>query len=304
MRILKCLIILAEMAILVFMLVLGSRFLTVDMDMEWKESAEVGEDIAFYFNQPIIPESFEENFQINNPDLAGDFIWRDKNREVHFSPIFLIRGGNYDVKITSARSYFLTALKNKEYHFKFSVRSEDNFIAENNDTRFIAPVDLPIVSDLPAVVNKPKEKKIPAKSNNAKAEISQLKISEEKYIDIDIGKMIGTAFENGKPVFTFAVAGIGNPAISPTPTGNFKVLFKHPKHFSSISHVWMPWSVNFYGPYFLHGIPYWPNGDKLNTRYSGGCVRLPEEVDKTIYDFVEVGTPIVISKSKSEVSLR
>lgn len=26
---------------------------------------------------------------------------------------------------------------------------------------------------------------------------------------------------------------------------------KHPKHFSSISHVWMPWSVNFYGPYFV-----------------------------------------------------
>ena len=147
-----------------------------------------------------------------------------------------------------------------------------------------------------SIVNQPQKQKL--------ADISGNPPQSGKYIEVDIGKMTITANENKNKVLSYAVAGIGNPAASPTPIGQFKVLSKEEKHFSSLSKVWMPWSVRFNGPYFLHGIPYWPNGEKLNTRYSGGCVRLPEEVDKAIYDFAEVGTPIIVYKSKNEVSIR
>lgn len=318
MRILKYLIIPAEIAILVFMFVFGSKFLAVDLEIVVNKEAVMGEEIIIYFNQPIIKKDFESNFRIENPDLVGEFIWQDLNREVHIIP-FLGIGIASDVKITKAQSFAFTSLKKNNYFIALKQREEK--LSQSTPARILVPVELPQVADLPIAITVVPEEiksspiqiietklKYPARIKNQLqeklADISDGPPQNGKYIEVDIGKMIITAYENEKPVLSYAVAGIGNPAVSPTPTGNFKVLFKHPKHFSSISHVWMPWSVNFYGPYFLHGIPYWPNGEKLNTQYSGGCVRLPEEADKAIYDFAEIGTPVIVYKSKNEVSLR
>ena len=69
-------------------------------------------------------------------------------------------------------------------------------------------------------------------------------------------------------------------------------------HFSSIGHVYMPHSIHIFGNFFIHGIPYHPNGDKVSSDYSGGCIRLSDENAKRVYDFVEQGTPIIITKQK------
>lgn len=319
MRILKYLIIPAEMVFLVFAVIFGSRFLAIDLTVSVNKEAGIGEEIIIYFNQPILKKNFENNFKIENPDLAGEFIWRDLNREVHIIPYLGIGIAN-EVKITKAKSFAFTSLKNSNYSLTLKQKEK---LAQNTPARTLIPIELPQVDDLPVVAaiipEESKEIKLQTEIIATKSkEPVQIKNQPQekltvmstdytqngKYIEVDIGKMVITAYENKNPVLSYAVAGIGNPAVSPTPTGRFKVLLKEEKHFSSLSHVWMPWSVNFYGPYFLHGIPYWPNGEKLNTRYSGGCVRLPEEVDKEIYDFVEIGTPIIVYKSKNEVSLR
>ena len=72
--------------------------------------------------------------------------------------------------------------------------------------------------------------------------------------------------------------------------------YKIPLHFSSIGHVYMPYSVHLFGNYFVHGIPYYPNGDKVSSAYSGGCIRLADDDAKILYTFVERGTPIVITR--------
>lgn len=72
--------------------------------------------------------------------------------------------------------------------------------------------------------------------------------------------------------------------------------YKTPLHFSSIGHVYMPYSIHVFGNYFIHGVPYYPNGDKVSSAYSGGCIRLSDENAKVIYDFVKKGTPIIISQ--------
>lgn len=317
MRILKYSIILAEMAFLVSMFIFGSKFLAVDLTITVNKGAGIGEEIIVYFNQPIVKKDFEDNFKIENPDLAGEFIWQDLNREVHIIPYLGFEITN-EVKITKAKSFAFTSLKNNNY---FLALKQKEGLSQNTPARTLSPIELPQVADLPIVATVvPEEIKLPpvevieikpkkpAQIKNQPqeklAEISDNPPQSGKYIEVDIGKMTITAYDNKDPVLSYAVAGIGNPAASPTPIGQFKVLSKEERHFSSLHKVWMPWSVNFYGPYFLHGIPYWPNGEKLNTRYSGGCVRLPEEADKAIYDFVEVGTPIIVYKSKNEVSSR
>ena len=120
------------------------------------------------------------------------------------------------------------------------------------------------------------------------------KAAEGKFIDIDLGKMKLTMWENGSVVDEFPVAGKGNPAISPTRKGFFTVKLKKDNHFSRIYHVWMPWSINYSGDFFIHGWPYWPNGVMLTSKYSGGCIRLNTDNAKRVYDFTEIGTTILI----------
>ena len=78
--------------------------------------------------------------------------------------------------------------------------------------------------------------------------------------------------------------------------GSYNNDYKVPLHFSSIGHVYMPYSVHIFGNYFIHGIPYYPNGEKVSSTYSGGCIRLSDENAKTVYDFIENETPIIITK--------
>ncbi len=72
--------------------------------------------------------------------------------------------------------------------------------------------------------------------------------------------------------------------------------YKTPLHFSSIGHVYMPYSIHVFGNYFIHGVPYYPSGEKVSSAYSGGCIRLSDEHAKAVYDFVTKGTPIIISQ--------
>lgn len=76
--------------------------------------------------------------------------------------------------------------------------------------------------------------------------------------------------------------------------------YKVPLHFSSIGHVYMPYSVHLFGNYFIHGVPYYPNGEKVSSTYSGGCIRLTDDDAKRVYDFIERGTPIIVTRSNEE----
>ena len=64
----------------------------------------------------------------------------------------------------------------------------------------------------------------------------------------------------------------------------------------------MPLSMQFYGDYFLHAWPYWPNGEKLISKYSGGCVRLFDKDAQELFAFADIGTPVrVHSTPASEI---
>ena len=115
-----------------------------------------------------------------------------------------------------------------------------------------------------------------------------------KLMEIDLDNMKTRLWENGRVVKTFEVAGKGNPKSNPTKEGLFSVLTKEPNHFSSLSHVWMPWSIRYSGSYFIHEWPYWPGGSLITSKYSAGCVRSYQGDAKEIYDWVEIGTPILV----------
>ena len=85
-----------------------------------------------------------------------------------------------------------------------------------------------------------------------------------------------------------------------TPTGNYKVLNKHPRAWSRASKLWMPyWMAFTTRGHGLHELPEWPGGKKegenhLGLPVSGGCIRLGIGAAKRLYEWSEIGTPIAI----------
>ncbi|HEY4514955.1 MAG TPA: L,D-transpeptidase family protein [Candidatus Paceibacterota bacterium] len=88
-----------------------------------------------------------------------------------------------------------------------------------------------------------------------------------------------------------------------TPTGDYEALAKSGTAWSSIGNVWMPYSIQFYGNYFIHGWPYHDDGTLVPAGYSGGCIRLATEDAKVVYDFIEEGMPILVLEDQSSVGL-
>jgi hypothetical protein len=84
------------------------------------------------------------------------------------------------------------------------------------------------------------------------------------FIDVDLAAMTLTLYAEGKekeklPVLTKGREG----SWWETPTGEYSALLKESNHFSSIGKVWMPWSIQFYGNFFIHGWPYHPDGSPV-----------------------------------------
>ena len=78
-----------------------------------------------------------------------------------------------------------------------------------------------------------------------------------------------------------------------TPTGYFEVGVKREKFMSSIFPVWMEHAVQLYEDFFIHAIPYYTNGDRVTSKFSGGCIRLSDPVAQDFYNTVQKGDAVV-----------
>jgi hypothetical protein len=126
----------------------------------------------------------------------------------------------------------------------------------------------------------------------------EAKITEGKYIDINLSKQQFSIFENGERLGTYMVS-TGKRGMA-TPTGTFKVMAKRGRAWSKKYNLYMPYFMQFTGQgHGIHELPEWKNGYKeganhLGTPVSHGCVRLGVGPAAKVYAWSEVGTPIVI----------
>jgi hypothetical protein len=128
-------------------------------------------------------------------------------------------------------------------------------------------------------------------------------IIEPKKIIADLKEMKIYTYENGEILKEMNIVSKGRPeSYYETPTGSYKIILKERNHFSSIGHVYMPYSMQFFGNFFIHGIPYYQDGEKVSSTYSGGCIRLADEDAKYIYEFSEKGTEVIIKNLSDEVA--
>ncbi len=128
-------------------------------------------------------------------------------------------------------------------------------------------------------------------------------IDAGKNIVANLKDMTMTLCENAAVVAQYPIIAKGRPGTAwETVTGMYKIMTEEERHYSSIGHVWMPYSMQIYGNYFIHGIPTYDSGAEVPTGYSGGCIRLKTADAKAVYDFVTLGTPVRVIGDK-EVTL-
>lgn len=124
------------------------------------------------------------------------------------------------------------------------------------------------------------------------------KISEGKYIDINLAKQQLSIFENSERLGTYKVS-TGKRGMA-TPTGTFKVMGKRGRAWSRKYNLYMPYFMQFTGQgHGIHELPEWKNGYKEGAAHLGipvshGCVRLGVGPAAKVYNWADVGTQIVI----------
>lgn len=116
-----------------------------------------------------------------------------------------------------------------------------------------------------------------------------------KALRADLKTMTIELFEDGEKVGEHPIASVGREGTAwQTPVGQFEMSYKKENHFSSIGHVWMPYSMHFFGNYFIHGWPYYPDGTPVAEGYSGGCIRMETTEAQQVYAFVDTDTALIV----------
>lgn len=122
--------------------------------------------------------------------------------------------------------------------------------------------------------------------------------AQKTFIDADLSSMTLRVYADGALALEVPIKTKGREGSWwETPAGMYSIQAKEKNHFSSIGHVYQPWSMVFQGNFFIHGWPYDASGIDVSSTYSGGCIRLATEDAKRVYDMVSVGTPVLVSES-------
>jgi murein DD-endopeptidase MepM/ murein hydrolase activator NlpD len=131
------------------------------------------------------------------------------------------------------------------------------------------------------------------------------KIFEARVWEINLSKNQIYFFENGKlkeiiPVAYQAPEGVWYQ----TPTGYFRVGIKKEKHFSSLFPVYMNYAVQMYEDFFIHEIPYYLNGERVSSDFTGGCIRLWPKFAKEFFEKAKPGDLIISYKDLDDFEVK
>jgi len=145
------------------------------------------------------------------------------------------------------------------------------------------------------------EKYIDEKITSEKAKLIKEK---DDFIYIDLKEMQIVLYKEGKEFERFPVLGKGREGSWwETPPGAYFVGEKSVNHFSSVAKVWMPYAVQFYGNFFIHGWPYYTGGQLLPFGPSGGCIRMKTSDAAVVFAFAKRGMPVLVFEEKKSDSL-
>ena len=131
------------------------------------------------------------------------------------------------------------------------------------------------------------------------------KLNDAKGLQIDLTAQKAILFDDGMIVDILPVAYQSPEGVwFQTPTGYFRAGIKHEQHHSSLFPVQMPYAIQLTEDFFMHEIPFYADGTKVTSKFSGGCIRFDTEVAKKIFDFLQTGDQIVVYKTFENIQVK
>ncbi len=135
-------------------------------------------------------------------------------------------------------------------------------------------------------------------------ERNRLMVAGQSFIDVDLKNMRLALYKDGQEYQNFIIQSKGREGSWwQTAPGAYFAGDKIVNHFSSVSGVWMPYAVQFYGNFFIHGWPFDRAGRQLPPGPSAGCVRLRTPDAMVVFEFAERGMPVLVFDKKDQAPL-
>ncbi len=258
----------------------------IDARLNSEKEIDFDADIKIIFNQPIVFLG-SENINIV-PETGAALNLSEDGKILTLKHSLFIPETKYKIILKDIRGMSGLLLKNEEFVFYTkALENEKSFgFSLDKEKKYFTELSLSQNKYVPPLISTPKNEII-----------IEPKFAEGKYIDISVPNQTMTLFEDGRKINSFLVS-TGKYGM-PTPPGTFSVKKKEPNHWSSTYGLWMPFSMNFYGAYYIHELPYWPNGyregeNHLGIRVSHGCVRLGIGPAEYVFNWSEIGTPVYV----------
>lgn len=121
------------------------------------------------------------------------------------------------------------------------------------------------------------------------------------WLEVNLPKMEIIVWQQGEIIKKVSILKLGNTeSWGGTAAGLYEVLAKYRVAWSGAANVNMPYAIHFYGKYYIHGEPYYPNGQKLISDISGGCISLKNEDAETLYDLAQKEMPVLVIDKEYE----
>ena len=149
----------------------------------------------------------------------------------------------------------------------------------------------------------------PVATRAADPQLASLAAGAETRIHLDLASRRIRVIRNGQQLGLWPVA-IGDPK-TPTPAGIFKVenMRINPQYQSTksgkvhpvtgpggpLGHRWIGFLQQGDNQFGIHGTP-WPHWVKIRAAVFNGCVRMLNAHVQQLYDLVDVGTPVMITR--------
>ena len=123
------------------------------------------------------------------------------------------------------------------------------------------------------------------------------------FLEINLDRMKINLFRQGVPIKEVPILAKGDSqGWGGSAAGLYSIIRGYKLSYSNIEDVYMPYAIHYYGKYYIHGEPYYPGGEKLDSPVSGGCIRLKDEDAKEIFELSDLNMPVlVIDKERDEV---
>jgi D-alanyl-D-alanine carboxypeptidase len=120
-------------------------------------------------------------------------------------------------------------------------------------------------------------------------------LNNKSFLELHLETMKARLYKGGLLIKEVPILIKGDPQRwGGSAVGLYRILSGNKVSFSNTSDVYMPYALHYYGKYYIHGEPYYYGGEKLESSFSGGCLRLNDKDAELIYELSDLSMPVLV----------